>query len=108
MTDYSLGGGTLSADAQLTELAVPNGLTEQQHKEYVGMKLTLENFRRYLTDTGCTKLYFDRVDGIFEENYGSLFTDGLAGVKNGETNLYEVSGAGEALRLSPVDMGGVR
>lgn len=108
LTDYSLGGGTLSADAELTELAVPNGLTEQQHKEYVGMKLTRENFQRYLTDTGCTKLYFDQVDGIFEANYGDLFTDGLAAVKNGETNLYEVSGAGDALRLSPVDMGGVR
>ncbi|MEG0804504.1 MAG: hypothetical protein RSF90_06075, partial [Pygmaiobacter sp.] len=78
LTDYSLGGGTLSNDAVMGPLAVPNTFTEEQFNRYNGSTMTAGNLCDYLRDAGCTKLYLEKIDSIFKETYGHLFADGLA------------------------------
>ncbi len=62
---------------------------------------TLEEFRQQVEKSGCQYLFVDRVDDIFEESYGQLFTDGLQGALSGSTLLYRVEADG---RFSPVEM----
>lgn len=105
LTDYSLGGGTLSPEAELTELALPSFFTSEQRETFTGMKMTAENLCLYLEATGCTATYIDTLDLTFIDTYGHLFTDQLAECRAGNTNLYRITTLADGqLQFEPVTM----
>ena len=55
----------------------------------------------FLTDLEYEYLYLDKVDDLFRESYGGLFSDGLAAAEQGETLVYHVDSLGH---YSPVEM----
>ena len=58
-------------------------------------------FAALVESTGCEYLYLDKVDDLFRESYGGLFSDGLADAEQGETLVYHVDSLGH---YSPVEM----
>ena len=58
-------------------------------------------FAALVESTGCEYLYLDKVDDLFRESYGGLFSDGLAAAEQGETLVYHVDSLGH---YSPVEM----
>ena len=102
--NFSLGGGTLSNDADITALSVPSYLDKEEKEFFTDNKMTAEVFEKYLEDTECTAIYFDQLDQIFIDTYGHLFTDGLSGVINGETLLYEIDYSSDEISISPMEM----
>ena len=85
------GGGTFG----LPELCPETGVENRYYHPY-----TAAAFEAAVRDSGCDVLYLQRIDAIFEQSYASLFTDGLAGAKNGTTVLYRVTEQG----FAPVEM----
>ena len=58
-------------------------------------------FVNLYTDIEYEYLYLDKVDDLFRESYGGLFSDGLADAEQGETLVYHVDSLGH---YSPVEM----
>ena len=101
--DYSLGGGTLDPATEFNQLRVPAFFTPQQVDYFTSPNVTLTPavLCDYLQASGCTALYVDNADDAFRQNYGALFTDGLAG----GSELYRVEGTGQAMRFVPIETG---
>lgn len=103
IVDYSFGGGTLSEAFELRHGAFTGArnmnFTQQQIDYFSSRPFTAQVFCEYLEAAGCTAIYFDQLDGIFVEQYGHLFTDGLtSGAK-----LYKIEGSGTQMQFVPVE-----
>ncbi len=85
--DYSQGGGTLSPLATGVPYEIVMGRAELE---------------KYLEEHDCTYIYIEGLDEGFIKNYGTLFTDGLAGFEEGSPELYRRAGDG---RYAPVREG---
>lgn len=90
-TDYSYGGG----GRLRVKKPGPDGTSQV-------VEVTLAEFEEYLAESGCTTLYFDSINAIFIENYGSLFSDGLQGAAEGRTLLYSISVQDGHVWMEPV------
>ena len=75
---------------------------EEDHNRYIYYHTySPEEFRETVQKSGCAYLFMDRVDDIFLESYGELFSDGLEAAVNGDTLLYQVQEDG---LFTPVEM----
>lgn len=102
LTDYSLGGGTLSDAAVISEAAVQDFKNDPAVQAFAGKQLTAQNLCDYLAATGCTHLYLERVDDIFLSTYGDLFADKLADYYAGKTRLYQIVQQADGMQFVPV------
>ncbi|MDL2293696.1 hypothetical protein LJC60_03595 [Ruminococcaceae bacterium OttesenSCG-928-D13] len=77
--DYSVGGGTLER-----QLKNEDGTLGDKRQ------VNAAELEAYLFESGCDVVYLEQADGDFREQYGALFTDGMAAYFDGETDLYRV------------------
>lgn len=83
---------------------IPKDVSEEDSAYFRSRPFTPEVLCRYLEVTGCTALYVEKTDAVFEAVYGSLFDDGL----QSGARLYRVEGTGDGMHFSPVPEGGLR
>ena len=94
IVDYSgNGGGTFGLESLRPG--------EDTVEGYYFHPYTEAAFAALVESTGCEYLYLDKVDDLFRESYGGLFSDGLAAAEQGETLVYHVDSLGH---YSPVEM----
>ncbi len=82
--DYSFGGGTLALPGMLPEDTI----------YYI--PLTQQELLDYLVENHCEYVYVEQSDGLLQESYGTLFSDGLEGEG---VALYRLNDAKEQLEL---------
>ncbi|NLW78023.1 MAG: hypothetical protein GXY32_01245 [Ruminococcaceae bacterium] len=63
---------------------------------------TPEELLAYITGNGCDYIFFENLDKAFIRAYKTLFSDGLAAAKRGDTMLYRVETAAGETVLTPV------
>ena len=59
-------------------------------------------YTSYIDQTGCTAVFIRKLDGAFKEQYGHLFSDGLAG----DWQLYRIEKDEGGMTFVPVPEGG--
>ena len=81
------GGGTFG----LAELEPEEGVKQRYYHPY-----TAQRFDETVRGNGCTVLFLQKIDDIFVQSYGDLFTDHLQAALDGQTVLYRVTAQGYA------------
>ena len=81
---------------------VPADFTDEQVEYFLSHPLTPETVCEYIDQTGCTAIFIRKLDGAFKEQYGHLFSDGLAG----DWQLYRIEKDEDGMTFVPVPEGG--
>ncbi len=87
--DYSFGGG-------------PIGSADNYDGSPYYHTLSLSELTDYLIERDCAYIFTEHVDAVFEAEYASLFTDCLAGARQGTVQLYYRVNSGDSLLYAPV------
>ncbi len=90
--DYSYGGGAFEE----TELQTDGTRTITP--------IDAEGFWEHLAENEVTTVLIDEADEAFAAEYGSVFSDGMSGYFQGDTQVYTVSYDGETPVLEPSDI----
>ncbi len=83
--DYSFGGGTL---------AYPS--TSDNMYTY---EMTIESFCAYLIENGCGYVFVDCSTDLLVAQFGSLFSDNLQAVADGDAAVYQIEQEADALQF---------
>ena len=100
--DYSFGGGNWMDTTLTRSIDVPADFTDEQVEYFLSHPLTPETVCEYIDQTGCTAVFIRKLDGAFKEQYGHLFSDGLAG----DWQLYRIEKDEGGMTFVPVPEGG--